>query len=185
MTSTRIICAAAITLACVVVSAPAIARQVGSLQVSGQDVHGFTQAGQNIATDHARGSTRLTRVVGNARHIRAGGRRHGAAQVLGDPRPRAWCGWQMRQWMHVADRKFNLARNWVHYGTPATGPAPGVIAIFARKGGGHVGIVTAVPRPGVIVLKSGNDGHAVRERERSTRGIIAYRWPPGFRYAGI
>ena len=98
------------------------------------------------------------------RHHRAG---------IGDPRPHAWCGWQVRQWLGVADRAYNLARNWAHYGRAAFGPAPGVIAVYPH----HVGIVTSVPRPGVIVLKSGNDGHAVRERERSTRGVIAWRVP--------
>jgi hypothetical protein len=28
-----------------------------------------------------------------------------------DIRPRAWCGWWMRQQLGVADRAFNLARN--------------------------------------------------------------------------
>src|SRR5690348_10870667 len=36
-----------------------------------------------------------------------------------DPRPRAWCGWQMRQWLGVADRGFNLARAWAHFGSRA------------------------------------------------------------------
>ncbi len=93
----------------------------------------------------------------------------------GDPRPRAWCGWWARQQFGIADRSYNLARKWAQIGTPAYGPSPGVIAVWRH----HVGIVTAVPGPGRIVLKSGNDSHAVRERERSTRGIIAYRWPPG------
>lgn len=90
-----------------------------------------------------------------------------------DPRPGRWCGWWLRQYLGVRDRAYNLARNWSHYGSPASGPAPGVIAVFAN----HVGIVTAVPGPGKMVLKSGNDGHAVRERERSTRGVIAWRIP--------
>ena len=93
----------------------------------------------------------------------------------GDPRPSAWCGWWLRQQLGVADRAFNLARKWAQIGTPAHGPAPGVIAVWRH----HVGIVTGVPGPGRIVLKSGNDSRAVRERERSTRGVIAYRWPPG------
>lgn len=83
--------------------------------------------------------------------------------------------------MGVADRSYNLARRWASWGTPAHGPSAGVIAVWPH----HVGIVTSVPGPGRIVLKSGNDGHAVRERERSTRGIIAYRWPPGRVMAGI
>ena len=111
------------------------------------------------------------------RHIR----HHGHQKAVGDPRPKAWCGFWLRHQLGVADRKFNLARNWAHIGSPAHGPAAGVIAVWPH----HVGIITGVSGPGRIILKSGNDGHAVRERERSTRGIIAYRWPPGSRWAGV
>lgn len=97
-----------------------------------------------------------------------------------DPRPTAWCGWQMRQWLGVADRAYNLARKWAGFGSRASGPAPGVIAVYPH----HVGIVVSVPGPGRMVMKSGNDGHAIRTRERSTRGVIAWRWPPQ-RMAGL
>jgi len=97
-----------------------------------------------------------------------------------DPRPRAWCGWWLRHQLGVANRVFNLAIAWARYGSRASGPAPGVIAVYRH----HVGIVVAVPGPGRMVMKSGNDGHAVRTRERSTRGVIAWRWPPQ-RMAGL
>jgi hypothetical protein len=90
-----------------------------------------------------------------------------------DPRPRAWCGWFLRHRLGVADRRYNLARAWAGYGSPASGPAPGVVAVYPH----HVGLITGVPGPGRIVMLSGNDGRRVRERERSTRGVIAYRWP--------
>lgn len=94
-----------------------------------------------------------------------------------------WCGCYLEHYLrdrgYVMPRDHTLwrARNWEKMGQPAPGPAPGVIAIFARgrKGGGHVGIITRVIGPGRIVLKSGNDENAVRERERSTRGVTAYR----------
>lgn len=88
-----------------------------------------------------------------------------------DPRPAAWCGWFLRQKKGIADRAYNLARNWARLGTPAPGPAPGVVAVWRH----HVGEVRDV-RPGQILLLSGNDGHAVRERWRSVRGVIAWRW---------
>jgi hypothetical protein len=87
-----------------------------------------------------------------------------------DPRPHAWCGWQMRQWLGVADRAYNLAANWRHYGSNAGGPAVGVIVVWWH----HVGIITG-HNSGGWIIKSGNDNHAVRERERSLRGVIAYR----------
>ena len=52
---------------------------------------------------------------------------------------------------------------------------PGMVAVFARGrgSGGHVGRIVAVPGPGRVVMISGNDGRAVRTRERSTKGLIA------------
>lgn len=90
----------------------------------------------------------------------------------GDPRPHAWCGWQMRQWLNVADRNGNRAIWWARYGSNAHGPAVGVIVVWYH----HVGIITGRTDTGWI-LKSGNDGHAIRERERSLRGAVAFRWP--------
>lgn len=120
--------------------------------------------------DDGRHAVRIERAAHRTMH-RAAHRRAGLR--ADDPRPGAWCGWWLRQQLGVADRLYNLARAWAHFGSAASGPAPGVIAVYPH----HVGIVTAVPGAGRIVLKSGNDGHAVRERERSARGVIAWRWP--------
>ena len=96
-----------------------------------------------------------------------------------DPRPRAWCGWYMRHLLGgVADRTYNLARNWAHFGSPAPGPQLGVLVVWNH----HVGLITNRTATG-WVIKSGNDGHRVRERERSVRGAIAFRWPN--RMAGL
>lgn len=95
----------------------------------------------------------------------------------GCPR-RQWCGcWlALRKYgKHV--RRLWLARNWAQHGRPAAGPAPGVIAVYARGGrGGHVGIVTRVIDRNTVVLLSGNDGRKVRKRRWPTRGVIAWRW---------
>ena len=92
----------------------------------------------------------------------------------GDPRPHAWCGFFMRHHLGVADRAYNLAANWRHYGSSASGPAIGAIVVWWH----HVGIITGRTASGWVIL-SGNDGGAVRERERSIRGAIAFRWPNG------
>ena len=97
----------------------------------------------------------------------------GHARVTrGDPRPRAWCGWWLRHELGVSDRAGNLARWWARYGSNARGPAVGAIVVWRH----HVGIITVRTETGWIV-RSGNDGHAVRERERSLRGAIAFRLP--------
>ena len=86
-----------------------------------------------------------------------------------DGRPSAWCGWYMRQIMHVADAAFNLARNWAHYGSPTT-PHIGAIVVWPH----HVGRIVGGSE-GHWVINSGNDGHVVRTRERSVAGAIAFR----------
>lgn len=104
------------------------------------------------------------------------------ASARADERPwqcpqRAWCGCAASLKVFGENRRelWN-ARAWLKLGRPVSKPAPGVIAVYARgKGRGHVGIVTAVPGPHRIVLWSGNDLGAIRERERSTDGILGYR----------
>jgi hypothetical protein len=93
---------------------------------------------------------------------------HGAARVAG--RPWAWCGWWLGHHLGLLDRKLWLARNWASVGHRAPGPGVGVIVVWRH----HVGIITGRTARGWVV-KSGNDGHAVRERVRSVSGAIAYR----------
>lgn len=84
-------------------------------------------------------------------------------------RPHAWCGWQMRKWLGVADAAYNLARNWAHYGH-ATVAHIGAIVVWPH----HVGRIVG-GSPGRWAIESGNDGHAVRTRVRSVAGAIAFR----------
>jgi len=89
-----------------------------------------------------------------------------------DGRPSAWCGWEMRQLVGGnPGPEYNLARNWAHWGRPASGPAPGVIGVMPH----HVFKVVQVLGRGSVLAISGNDGHAVRVRPRSTAGVIAWR----------
>ena len=85
---------------------------------------------------------------------------------------RAWCGCWLAKHLGLHDRKLWLARNWARIGSPAPGPAPGVVAVWRH----HVGVVTGVPGPGRIELLSGNDGNRVRKRVRPSRGVIAWRY---------
>jgi hypothetical protein len=105
--------------------------------------------------------------AGAAHRVIAG---HDFPNRRGDPRPRAWCGWYMRQLMHVADRSYNLARNWTHWGRALAGPQIGAIVVWPH----HVGKIVGRIDTRWLVL-SGNDGHAVRTRARSLAGAIAFR----------
>ncbi len=83
----------------------------------------------------------------------------------------AWCGCWLRLRLGLADLRLNLARAWASIGHAVDGPAAGVIVVWPH----HVGIITENLGGGLIRVLSGNDGNAVRERIRSTRGVIAYR----------
>lgn len=107
-----------------------------------------------------------------AHHHRHHHRHHAAASG----RPAActgipWCGCWLRLHLGLADARLNLARAWASIGAAVSGPAAGVVAVWPH----HVGLITENLGGGMIRLLSGNDGNAVRERVRSTRGIIAYR----------
>lgn len=93
----------------------------------------------------------------------------GLAHMIDSARPRAWCGWQMRQWMGERDPAYNLARNWAHYGR-ATFAHVGAIVVWPH----HVGRIVG-EQNGAWLVQSGNDGHAIRTRPLSVAGAIAFR----------
>ena len=98
---------------------------------------------------------------------------HGIARMLGSMggRPAAWCGWEMRRLVGAdPGPAYNLARNWAHWGRPG---AAGVGAVVVWPN--HVGRIVG-GSPGHWKLESGNDGHALRTRERPIGGAIAIRW---------
>lgn len=67
------------------------------------------------------------------------------------------------------------ARSFAQYGAPASGPAPGVIAVWPH----HVGFVVGSGGPGHIRVVSGNHNHRVEESTYATRGVMAFRYPVG------
>ena len=86
-------------------------------------------------------------------------------------RPRAWCGWEMRHLVGAdPGPQYNLARNWAHWGR-AGAPGVGAVVVWAH----HVGKIVGQEN-GQWIIRSGNDGHAVRTRPRSIAGAIAIRW---------
>ena len=84
-----------------------------------------------------------------------------------------WCGCWLKHALGISDGKLNLnlARNWARVGRRVSGPSPHVIGVMPH----HVFLVVRVLGPDRVLAISGNDGHAVRTRVRSTRGVIAWR----------
>ncbi|MGH6824477.1 hypothetical protein [Methyloceanibacter sp.] len=81
-------------------------------------------------------------------------------------RPARWCGWWMRT-QKGGGPELNLAANWRHWGHP-TGPRVGAVVVWSH----HVGMITGRTAGGEWIVKSGNDGGAVRERPRSVAGAV-------------
>jgi hypothetical protein len=98
----------------------------------------------------------------------------GAPVIGGRPSacpPRRWCGcWASIQKFGRSVRHLWVARAWAKEGRPAS-PDTANVVVWRN----HVGFLKA--RNGdKILVRSGNDGNAVRERWRSTRGVIAWRY---------
>jgi hypothetical protein len=82
-------------------------------------------------------------------------------------RPSQWCGWWMRTQLGGGP-EMNLAANWRSWGSRASGPQVGAVVVWPH----HVGMITGRASNGKWIVKSGNDGGAVRERARSVAGAV-------------
>jgi hypothetical protein len=99
--------------------------------------------------------------------------RHRLYHKAEQARPAKWCGWFMAQHFGITgelNRFLWRARNWASVGTPVSEPRVGAVVVWRH----HVGKITAIDGRRIRVL-SGNDSKAVRDRWRSTAGVIAYR----------
>ena len=82
--------------------------------------------------------------------------------------PSAWCGcWLMRH-LGMSDKRLWRAIEWAHL-FPRTHAHVGAVAVWRH----HVGEIVG-GSPGHWIILSGNDGHRVRRRERSVRGVVAF-----------
>ena len=91
----------------------------------------------------------------------------GSARFSGvGPRPRAWCGWWMRT-QRGGGPHLNVAWNWRNYGS-ATSPQVGAVVVWRH----HVGEIVGRASNGQWIVRSGNDGGAVRTRARSVAGAV-------------
>jgi hypothetical protein len=82
------------------------------------------------------------------------------------PRPRRWCGWWMRG-QRGGGPELNLAWNWSRWGRPAS-PQVGAVVVWRH----HVGEIVGRASNGMWIVRSGNDGGAVRTRARSVAGAV-------------
>lgn len=84
-----------------------------------------------------------------------------------------WCGNFARHNLVSYDpgSKYNLACNWRNWGRPTT-PQVGAMVIWCSKSHRHVGKIVGPCSGNQCLVKSGNDGGAVRTRMRSVAGAV-------------
>ena len=93
---------------------------------------------------------------------------------------RLWCARFMNMVLQRSGYRgtgSDLARSFASYGQRVSGPQVGAIAVMARRGGGHVGIVSGIDASGNPIVVSGNNRNRVREAPISRGRIYAYVMP--------
>jgi hypothetical protein len=138
-------------------------------------------AGSTISSGHKSSAARSAYRGRGAKYAHRAGSSRGASHHRRDatrtqatrsshrgvgPRPSRWCGWWMRT-QKGGGPELNLASNWRHWGRPS-GPRIGAVVVWSH----HVGMITGRTAGGDWIVKSGNDGGAVRERPRSVAGAV-------------
>ena len=92
-----------------------------------------------------------------------------------------WCGALCARSFDEAGytypKNYASARAWLDWGLELEQPELGCIAVFARKGGGHVGFVVGRDERGYLLVLGGNQGDAVSIAPFSTDRLLGYRWP--------
>jgi uncharacterized protein (TIGR02594 family) len=93
-----------------------------------------------------------------------------------------WCGVAVAGWMLQAGiddmpKHWYRARGWLDWGLPLEQPAVGAVVVFAREGGGHVGLVVGRDHLGRLLVLGGNQGNAVSIAPFETTRVLGYRWP--------
>lgn len=74
------------------------------------------------------------------------------------------------------------AKSWLDWGQKIKVPVYGCIAVFDRKGGGHVGFVVGRDEKGNLLILGGNQGDEVNIRAFPSNRVLGYRLPPKFDY---
>lgn len=91
-----------------------------------------------------------------------------------------WCGTFVAAVMQEAGlaypKAWYRAKAWADWGVECE-PAIGAVAVFDRKGGGHVGIIVGRDNMNRLLVLGGNQGDMVRVDAFDYARLIATRWP--------
>ena len=141
---------------------------------AGANANASPVSGYTVASSGFSDGFGLSKIVADAR------------RYIGDGNPTnrhsLWCARFMNMVLHEAGfpgTGSDAARSFASYGRRVSGPRVGAIAVMARRGGGHVGIVSGIDAKGNPIVISGNYGHRVAEASISRGRIYAYVMPTG------
>jgi uncharacterized protein (TIGR02594 family) len=77
----------------------------------------------------------------------------------------------------IISSRFESARSYMTWGVPIPQPVLGCVAVFSRKGGGHVGFVTGMVDDGRLLILGGNQNDQVSITPFDRGRLVGYRWP--------
>ncbi len=178
---------------------PALAKPSHHSVGDGRDAQMRQHARHGAGVRHAHGSRRLARF--GHRRFASARRAHRTAStgstgssgnsslvaearryLGGNPTGWAhdWCGRFMNLVLERTGHRgtgSNFALSFARYGRRLPGPQVGAVAVMARQGGGHVGVVSGVLPNGNVKVISGNHGHRVAESVYSRGRILAFILP--------
>jgi uncharacterized protein (TIGR02594 family) len=141
---------------------------------------GFANANASLASSTVSGGMAAYSGGFGSSDIVAEARRY----IGGNPTGRGslWCARFMNMILERSGRHgtgSDMASSFASYGQRVSGPQIGAIAVMARRGGGHVGVVSGIDANGNPILISGNNRNRVAEAPVSRGRIYAYVIPTG------
>lgn len=80
---------------------------------------------------------------------------------------------------NIKSTRFESAKSYLDWGVKLDKPIFGCVAIFNRKGGGHVGFVVGKQGDSLLIL-GGNQSDAVNIKAFSKSTVVGYRFPIGW-----
>lgn len=93
--------------------------------------------------------------------------------------PILWCGCYLATKLGFHGhtwRELWVAKAWARIGRPAPHGCVNCVAVFSRRGGGHVGLVKSWDAHGNPVVLSGNYNNRVATAAHPASRLIALRW---------
>lgn len=92
-----------------------------------------------------------------------------------------WCGVFVAECMREAGvplpKHWYRAMAWSDWGLRLASPTLGCVVVFARSGGGHVGIFVGRDEQERLMILGGNQGNRVSIAPFDPARAVAYRWP--------